>query len=115
MTIPNDWIAHKRSDNELLGWLIPSGEDFIAVDLLGQKREAMDYLQAEEYLEEKGLAYLAEPYLYQPSQGKWIKVRIVEVSSKKIVLKTEDYGDITASQEQYTLAFPINEDILKPL
>ncbi|MFT4245312.1 MAG: hypothetical protein QM571_02155 [Micrococcaceae bacterium] len=114
MSIPESWIPHKRTDKELLGWITPEGENFIVIDLLGRKSEPLDWVSAEEYLEELGLSYLAEPFKYQISSDNWIRVRIVEVSTKEIVIKAEDYGDVTADTEKYRLPFPIT-NVLRPL
>ena len=30
-----DWTPHRRDDGELLGWIHPDGDDWVAVDVLG--------------------------------------------------------------------------------
>ena len=34
--LPDDWTPHRRDDGELLGWIRPEGEDWIAIDVLGR-------------------------------------------------------------------------------
>ena len=59
-----DWIEHKRGDRELLGWIAPDGDGFVVFDLLGRSRTPapVDWLDAEELLEELGIGYLADRY-----------------------------------------------------
>ena len=75
----------------------------------------VDWMQAEETLDELGLSYLAEPHELRIDGEGWLRVRIAEVSSAAIHVKQEDWGDINAPQIYYTLSFPIAEDELRPL
>jgi len=36
MSIPADWIEHRRGDGERLGWMRPLGGLFVVIDLLGR-------------------------------------------------------------------------------
>lgn len=80
-----DWIEHKRGvDGELLGWIQPVGEGFIAIDLLGSHRtEAVDWFAAEEALESLGIGYLADSHELLLETGEWLRVCITEVSTEK--------------------------------
>jgi hypothetical protein len=139
---PSDsWIEHRRGDGELVGWMRPEGEGFVAVDLLGRDRSAaVEWLAAEELLDELGIGYLADAYLLRRSGGVGagdgsggggdlaagdptdevggesydVRVRIVEVSTARIVVKRDDFGDITASLEQFELPWPM-PDSLRPM
>lgn len=93
--VPEDWIEHRRDDGELLGWIVPEGEEFTAVDRLGRAWPPTDWFGAESRLEDRGLGYLAEPFALRLPADTWIRVRIVEVSTAGIVVKEEDYGDVT--------------------
>ncbi|MGK4219531.1 hypothetical protein [Kocuria marina] len=93
MTVHSDWIEHRRGDNELIGWIVPTGEDFTTIDLLGRRGEPVDWLTAEEYLEELGIGYLAERYALWKSADTWARVKIVEVSPDGITVQEDDYGD----------------------
>ncbi len=112
-----DWIEHRRTgDGERVGWMVPRGEGFVAVDLLGRRRtDVVDWLQAEETLDELGLAYLAEPHELRLDDGGWLRVRISEVSPSAVRVKKDDWGDMTAPQIYYTLPFPVAEDQLRQL
>ncbi|SMG29846.1 hypothetical protein [Agreia pratensis] len=113
----SDWIEHRRSDDrELVGWMKPVGDGFVAIDLLGRRRtEPVDWMVAEETLDELGLAYLADPHELRLDDGSWLRVRIAEVSPSAIRVKKDDWGDMTATQVYYSLPFPITEDQLRPL
>ena len=59
-----EWTTHIGGANrEPIGWIVPRGEGFVAIDLLGRERsETVDWLEAEEILDELGIRYLAAPY-----------------------------------------------------
>jgi hypothetical protein len=102
----NDWIEHRRSDGELLGWIRPQGVDYVIIDRLGREDPTRrSWVEAEERLEDRGLGWLAEPYeLVQGSAV--LPVRITAVGTDGIEVKGEDHGDIRMSVETYRLPFP---------
>ncbi|MEJ3405398.1 hypothetical protein WDJ51_11695 [Rathayibacter sp. YIM 133350] len=112
-----DWIEHRRgADGERLGWMRPVDDGYIAIDLLGRPRtEVVDWLGAEEALDEIGLRYLADPHELRLEDGSWLRVRIAEVSAAAIRVKKDDWGDMTAPQLYYTLPFPVTENQLRPV
>lgn len=80
----------------------------MAVDLLGRPiTDEVDWLAAEETLEDLGIGYLAEPFELLLDDDRWLAVRITEVSSELIRVKREDWGAIDITQEEYTVAFPM--------
>lgn len=108
---PADWIEHRRSDGELLGWLVPAGEDFHVVDLLGRQRTAapLDWAEAEESLERLGIGYLAHRYGLRLPDGTERQVRISEVSVEGVVVLADDFGTaavVGANPDAYQLPFP---------
>lgn len=111
-----DWIEHRRAgDGELLGWMRPEGDGFVVVDLLGRDRtEAIDWLEAEEAIEELGIGYLADLYELRLESGEWLQVRLAEVSPARIVAKQDDFGAVGIPQVYYPLPFPMPET-LRPL
>ena len=112
MPVPSDWIEHRRHDRELVGWIRPEGDDFVAVDLLGRKRtDAVDWLTAEETLEGIGIGYLADPYEMLLPDGRWLRVRITEVSTDEIRVKRDDWGAIDIPLVEYTLTFPMPPEL----
>jgi hypothetical protein len=111
----------------------PDGDGFVAVDLLGRDRSmAVDWLEAEELLEELGIGYLADAYLLRRAEDASadgerggagdvaggqvgdVRVRIIEVSTAGILVKRDDFGDVTASLQQFTLSWPM-PDSLRPM
>lgn len=104
-----DWIEHHRAtDGELLGWILPQGEDFVPIDRLGRRvGPAGDWFSAEHRLDDLGLAYLAEPYELRVEDGSWIRVRLTEVSVSGIRVKEEDWGAIDVPQSDHLLPFPM--------
>lgn len=108
----NEWIEHRRGiDGERLGWMRPVGDNFVAVDLLGRDiTEPVDWLVAEETLDDLGIGYLADIYELQVDTG-WLRVRLVEVTATEIRVKKDDYGDMTAEQVYYTVANPMPEGL----
>ncbi|GMA32231.1 hypothetical protein [Litorihabitans aurantiacus] len=110
------WIEHRRpGDRELLGWMEPVGEDFVVVDLLGRRRTGpVDWLTAEETLDALGISYLADPYELRREDGTWLRVLIVEVSADGLRVKKDDWGDMTAPQVYFSVAFPVEEGVLRP-
>ena len=115
MPVPSDWIPHRRGDGELLGWMQQLGDDFVAFDLLGRSLTGpVDWLTAEETLESTGIGYLAEPFELRLDDGRWLRVRLTEVSSDAIRVKRDDWGAIDIPLLEYTLPFP-PPDRLRPL
>ncbi|MHA7985910.1 hypothetical protein ACX9R5_08885 [Rathayibacter sp. CAU 1779] len=108
MPVPADWIEHRRGDRELLGWVRPEAEGFVVVDLLGRERtDAVDWLTAEETLDALGIGYLADPYELLLDDGRWLRVRITEVSTDVIRVKRDDWGAIDIPLIEYTVPFPM--------
>lgn len=108
MTVGADWIEHRRGDRERLGWMRPQGDGFVVIDLLGREvSDELEWLDAEELLEERGIGYLADRFELEIEPGHWLLVRIVEASPDRIRLKKEDWGDVTATAVYYEVAFPM--------
>ena len=108
MSVPADWIAHRRPDDgEMLGWMRPSGEDWVAVSILGWAvSEPVNWLAAEEALESVGLSFLADVWMLERAGADPLRVRIVEVSPSGVVVKTDDFGAIDAPVTQFALPWP---------
>ena len=106
--MPEDWIEHRRpGDAERLGWMRPSGDGFVVIDLLGHEATGVvDWLTAEEFLENRGIGYLADAYELLLDDGEWRRVRLAEVSPHEIRVKKDDWGDMSAPQVYYALPFP---------
>jgi len=116
MSAPENWIPHHREDGELVGWIVPEGEAFIAIDLLGSPRtpSPVDWLAAEELLDGLGIGYLADAYAHRVGD-EWVRVRITEVSTDGIGVKEDDFGAIANHGivlPRYRLPFPAGDDLV---
>ena len=111
--LPNDWIEHRRAaDRELVGWLRPAGEGFVAIDRLGREvTGVVDWVTAEEALDERGLRWLADLWQLGHDDGTTTRVRIVEVSHERVVVKRDDFGAVDAEMRTWTLPFPAPETL----
>jgi hypothetical protein len=115
MAARSEWIEHRRGDRERLGWMRPEGDGFVVIDLLGREVTGpVDWLSAEEALEETGIGYLAEPFELLLDDGRWLRVRITEISTDHIRVKREDWGAMDVPLLEYTVEFPMPER-LRPL
>lgn len=112
--LPADWTPHRRDDGELLGWIRPDGDEWIAVDLLGRDASGpLDWLDAETALEERGLGWLADAWMLERTDAGILRVRFVEVipasadEPGSVVVKADDGGAIGGPQPlRFTLAWP---------
>ncbi len=106
--LPQDWIEHRRpGDRELVGWVRPEDEGFVAVDRLGHDVTGIvDWHDAEQALEERGLHWLADLWQLALDDGRTVRVRMVEVSPERVVVKLDDFGDLRAELRTWTLPFP---------
>lgn len=109
-----DWIEHRRADGERVGWMVPDGDGFHIVDLLGRQLSAapLDWLAAEEALDALGIGYLADRYQLTMTDGVERRVRIAELSTTRIVVVADDFGSasaVGARPERFELPFPAPE------
>ncbi|GAA5146319.1 hypothetical protein GCM10025768_04770 [Microbacterium pseudoresistens] len=115
-------IPHRREDGELVGWIHESGDDWVAVDVLGRVASApVDWIAAEEALEQIGLRFLMDAWMLDGEGPDPLRVKIVEVSPSgegrdgRIVVKIDDYGDIQRPPSQrFTLGWPLPERLRPP-
>ncbi|WP_336630574.1 MULTISPECIES: hypothetical protein [unclassified Microbacterium] len=113
--VPADWTPHRRDDGELVGWIRPEGDDWVAIDVLGREVVASaDWLEAEAALEEQGLAFLADPWMLERAGEPPLRVRMVEVTPERIVVKVEDYGDVSHASERIVLPWPLPDRLRMP-
>jgi hypothetical protein len=95
--IPSTWTPHRRADDgEVVGYLAPAGDGLVVpMSLLGHTLdEPSDEHSATEVLEAAGLSMLAEAWRYV-GDGADLRVRIVQVTASQVVLKHEDFGDMS--------------------
>ena len=104
-----NWVAHHRSgDRELLGWVRPAGDGYVAVDRLGRDVSGVvDWVEAEETLEERGLGWLADLWQLTLEDGTVRRVRLVEVGPARVVVKDDDMNAVGGTPAAtYVLPFP---------
>lgn len=106
--LPTDWIEHRRpEDREALGWLRPDGDSWVAVSLLGRDVSGpLDWADAEEALEETGLAWMADVWTLERDGDEPLRVRLVEVTPDHVVVQTDDFGAIDVAVERFELPWP---------
>lgn len=114
--LPTDWIEHRRPDGETLGWMVPDGEGFRVRDLLGREvvQEPIEWLEAEELLEELGIGYLADRWVLRLPDGRERPVRIAEASSRGVTVVADEYGAASAvggDPERFRLPFPVPAEL----
>lgn len=104
------WVEHRRTgDRELLGWVRPEGEAFVAVDRLGRDLTGpVDWLAAEEALEERGLHWLDDVWQLVREDGTRLRVRLLEVGTDRVVVKQDDANAVDPESflTTYELPFP---------
>ncbi len=103
------WVAHHRAgDRELLGWVRPAGDGFVAVDRLGRDvSPVVDWVEAEELLEERGLGWLADLWQLTLADGTVRRVRLVEVGPARVVVKDDDMNAVGGTPTAtHVLPFP---------
>jgi hypothetical protein len=117
--LPPDWIEHRRPDGEVLGWMLPDGEGFRVFDLLGRERttEPVDWLEAEELLDEIGIGYLADRWMLRLDDGTMRPVRISEASPRGVTVVGDEFGmasAVGAVLDRYRLPFPAPAELQPP-
>lgn len=120
--MPHAWTPHRRDDGELLGWIHPEGEDWVAVDVLGRRVSGPgEWLNAEAALEEHGIGWLADPWMLEGEDDRPLRVRILEVTPDeegapgRIVVKVDDFGDMTRPAiARFTLPWPLPARLRPP-
>jgi len=120
--VSSDWTPHRRDDGELLGWIHPDGDRWVAVDVLGRPAsDATEWLDAEAALEEHGIAWLADAWMLEGEDERPLRVRLLEVTPDddgvpgRIVVKIDDFGDMTRpATAQFVLAWPIPDRLRPP-
>jgi hypothetical protein len=114
--LPPHWIEHRRADRERVGWIVPDGDGFHARDLLGREvtRGAVDWVEAEEALEELGIGYLAAAYILRMADGSVRPVRIAEAGITGVTVVADEFGAasaVGAVVDRFRLPFPVPDDL----
>ena len=108
-----DATGHRRDDGELLGWILPKGEAWTAVDVLGRPVADGEWRDLEDALDAVGLAWLADVWMLEGEGPEPLRVRMLEVTRNddgrpgRIVVKVDDFGDMQRPPtERFILPWP---------
>ena len=119
MSRPDGWIEHRRDDREIVGWIAADGDAWRPFDLLGRPATdaPIEWLDAEEVLEARGIGYLSDRYAFAPDGAAPRPVRIAEASTDRVVVVADEYGAasaVRATPERFELPFPVPHGALAP-
>lgn len=92
--IPPRWIPYRRpTDDELVGYLVPDGEDMVPVTLFGYPLSGSEErVDAEQRLAVSGLSCLADHWELAQPDGSAIRVKIREITPDRLVVTVDDFG-----------------------
>ncbi|GAA1869768.1 hypothetical protein GCM10009751_30790 [Myceligenerans crystallogenes] len=100
-------MEHRREDGELLGWIRPHDDAWVAISLLGREvSPPVEWLDAEEALEALGLAWLANAWVLERPDAPAVRVRLVDVRPGQVVVQTDDFGAIDVPVTRIALPWP---------
>jgi hypothetical protein len=117
IVLPEEWIEHRRGeDREPVGWIVPEGEGFRPVDVLGRRvtPAPVEWLEAEEILDALGIGFLADRYFLRLPDGTERPVRITEASSAGITVVADEWGSasvVGADSDRFRLPFPMPAEL----
>ncbi len=115
--LPENWIEHRRSyDREPVGWIVPEGEGFSPVDILGRRLTdaPVEWLQAEEKLDAIGIGFLADRFTLTLPDGSERPVRITEASAEGITVVADEFGSasvVGTDSDRFRLPFPVPDEL----
>lgn len=116
--LPEGWIPHRRADGEVVGWIELDGDDIAAFDLLGHRATppGVDWHEAEQALDERGIGYLADQYTLTTPEGDHLTVRIGEATTEQVTVVEDEFGGasvIGADPATHVLPFPVPIGMLR--
>lgn len=91
--------------------MVPDGDGFRVRDLLGREltSEPLEWLEAEELLDDLGIGYLAERWTLRLPDGVERPVRIAEASPRGVTVVSDEFGAasaVGADLDRFRLPFP---------
>ncbi len=94
-----------------MGWIVPDADGFRVRDLLGRELtgESIDWVDAEELLDDLGIGYLADRYMLRFADGTERPVRITEASPRGVTVVADEFGAasaVGAALDRFQLEFP---------
>lgn len=111
--IPASWIAHRRTDGELVGYLVEPDDDadrYQPVNVFGVALgEPAEIVSAMELLEEVGLGSLAQPWWLRTDDGGRIRVKIYEATPDHVTVVLDDFSAGADLGTRTTLPVPVGD------
>jgi hypothetical protein len=101
--IPGVWEPHYRSgDGELIGYLIPADNELvIPTTIFGYRLEpAMNRFAAEQILDDLGLSYLANVWLFDHEDGSERRVVLVECNADEVVVANAELALVVGAPRE---------------
>lgn len=113
--VAEHWIAHRRSDGELVGWIdmesVPGR--LVVIDRLGRVVATVtEWDEAQDILDDLGLSFLTARFWWQSESGP-LRVRIVELDDTRVVVTTAVTDAIGESAPTFEIPFPVPEDFIE--
>lgn len=107
--VPADWVPCRRpADGELVGYLVPVGDDYRPVNLVGYPlAEPSAEVPARAVLETRGLASLDDAWLWS-APDREVEVRLLEVSVDRVVVVETPYGMPGPDNPRHELTVPVS-------
>lgn len=98
----------------MVGYIIADGDLWCGLDILGRRiTGAVEWFEAEQALEARGLQMLVEPHVLSYG-GRERRVRIVEVTPDHVLLVDDEQRDanvVGADHETFTLSLPVGDEL----
>jgi hypothetical protein len=109
------WTAfHRSDDDELLGYLVADERGTTPLTVFGFPLAAPSgRAEAEEVLQRRGLAVLADPWWLQEEDGSGFRVQILSAYPDRVTVARADFGFVSHDSERRELRVPTG-DRLRP-
>ncbi|MEZ5212603.1 hypothetical protein MYK68_06015 [Gordonia sp. PP30] len=108
MSVPENWIPHRRPDGEVIGWIdLDAAAPRIApYDRLGRALPAVDdWAEAEEALDDLGLRFLTGRFVVG---GRTVRIR--HVYDDHVVVTTALTDAVGDVGDEFRVSFPVGDD-----
>jgi hypothetical protein len=112
---PPGWTAiHRRDDDELLGYLVADESGTTPLTVFGYPlAPPSERADAEEVLQRRGLAVLADPWWLEVEDGPGFRVQILSAFPDRVTVARADFGFVSHDSERRELRVPTG-DRLRP-
>jgi hypothetical protein len=112
---PTAWTPfHRSDDDELLGYLVAGEDGTTPLTVFGfPLATPLPRAEAEEVLQCRGLAVLADSWWLQEEDGSGFRVQILSAYPDRVTVARADYGFVSHDSERRELRVPTG-DRLRP-